>query len=292
MAIQRYHLGCPEWGNKQWTKDFFAPASKSADFLRQYASVFNTVEGNTTFYGIPRRETVKRWSEQVNKDFRFCFKFPRAISHDKCLVEAERETNDFLGVMEFLGTNLGPFFLQMPPSFGSAGMEVLEQYLAGLPDRFDYALELRHPDFFDQGVVEEALEDMLIDLGIERVLFDASALHASTAQDEDTRVAKRRKPKLPVRNAVIDRQPFVRFIGDIDLDSNQAKLVEWADRSAEWIKDGKHPYIFIHTPNDFRAPWLARSFHTLLQSRLNGIGPLPIFPSEAPVQNEEQLRLF
>jgi len=53
MAIERYFLGCPIWSNKDWVGELFAPDAKQKDFLQQYASVFNTVEGNTTFYGLP-----------------------------------------------------------------------------------------------------------------------------------------------------------------------------------------------------------------------------------------------
>ncbi|MFO1350768.1 MAG: DUF72 domain-containing protein [Gammaproteobacteria bacterium] len=87
-----YHLGCPVWSNRAWVGNFFSAQAKPADYLRQYASVFNTVEGNTTFYGLPKPETVERWRADAPPEFRFCFKFPRAISRDRRLIDAGQET--------------------------------------------------------------------------------------------------------------------------------------------------------------------------------------------------------
>jgi hypothetical protein len=52
MAELQYCLGCPMWSNQQWVGELFTSNAKPADFLRQYSSVFNTVEGNTTFYAL------------------------------------------------------------------------------------------------------------------------------------------------------------------------------------------------------------------------------------------------
>ena len=90
--IKGYYLGCSIWGNKDWVGELFTKDAKTKDFLQQYASVFNTVEGNTTFYGLPSEATVARWREETSEGFRFAFKFSRAISHEKRLVNAELET--------------------------------------------------------------------------------------------------------------------------------------------------------------------------------------------------------
>ena len=88
MSIERYFLGCPIWGNKEWAGELFAPDVVQKDFLKQYASVFNTVEGNTTFYGLPSEKAAMRWLSDTPSGFRFALKFPRAISHDKRLRNA------------------------------------------------------------------------------------------------------------------------------------------------------------------------------------------------------------
>ena len=50
---------------KSWIGRLFAAGTKHTDFLPRYAEVFNTVEGNTTFYALPAVDTVARWRDQV-----------------------------------------------------------------------------------------------------------------------------------------------------------------------------------------------------------------------------------
>ncbi len=136
MALQHYYLGCPIWSNKAWVGELFTSDAKSADFLRQYSSVFNTVEGNTTFYGMPAPATVERWRADAAAGFRFSFKFPRTISHDKRLSNVQAETEFFFNTLSPLGPHLGPFFLQLPPSFGPDELPVLDLFLSTLYDEF------------------------------------------------------------------------------------------------------------------------------------------------------------
>ena len=56
-----YYLGLPLWSNTHWKGSLFGADAKPADFLAQYAQVFNAVEGNTTFYAVPSAEMVSRW---------------------------------------------------------------------------------------------------------------------------------------------------------------------------------------------------------------------------------------
>ena len=65
MALARCHLGCPVWSNRDWIGELFTAGAKPGDFLRQYSAVFDTVEGNNCFYGLPRPETVSRWAVSV-----------------------------------------------------------------------------------------------------------------------------------------------------------------------------------------------------------------------------------
>ena len=82
MAIRGYYLGCPGWGLKSWVGRLFPSGTRNTDFLARYAEVFNTVEGNTTFYALRRKDTVARWKDESPDEFRFCFKFPKKITHE------------------------------------------------------------------------------------------------------------------------------------------------------------------------------------------------------------------
>ena len=74
-----YFLGCPQWQHPGWNGRL--PAGESP--LERYSRVFNSVEGNTSFYATPSRKQCEQWRAQVPEDFRFLFKFPRQITHDR-----------------------------------------------------------------------------------------------------------------------------------------------------------------------------------------------------------------
>lgn len=288
MAITGYHLGCTSWGLKEWVGTFYTDDASRDDFLSQYASVFNTVEGNTTFYNVPSDETVKRWGEQTPKGFKFCFKFHRSITHYSRLKEAEEQVPRFLETFDPIADRLGPFHIQLPPQFSPDDFDRLEALMNLLPSAYSYALEVRHPEFFDRGRVENRLVRLLESFHVDRVIFDTRKLHSMSSQDPTVQKAQERKPKVPVRFNATGSRPFVRFVGANDPLNNQTWLKEWAIIVADWIRDGLHPYVFTHSPDQVGQPPIARSFHRML-SQLIDIEPMPVWPCD---RQDEQLDLF
>lgn len=277
MTLARYHLGCPIWSNRDWIGDLFTATAKPGEFLRQYSTVFNTVEGNNCFYGLPRLETVLRWRDEVAPGFRFCFKFPRVISHERRLRTAAAETTEFLERLSPLAQagHLGPCFLQLPPSFGPADLPALRHYLLALPTEFQYAVEIRHRAFFAKGEEERRLNRLLLDLGIDRVMLDSRALFSADPADPDTRTAQGKKPRLPVHAISLGPRPFIRYIGHPDPQANRPFLEPWLDKLELWLNEGREPYFFAHTPNNRQAPLLARRVHEWLRARCSAVGELP-----------------
>lgn len=273
----RYYLGCPIWSNREWVGRFFTADARSGDYLRQYSSVFNTVEGNTTFYGLPKAETVQRWREDAAEGFQFCCKFPRAISHELRLRNAAAETKELFERLGPLGDKLGPLFLQLPPSFGGNDLPVLAAYLATLPPDFAYAVEVRQREFFAKGEIERTFNRLLHERGIDRVILDSRALFSTPPPDDATREAQRKKPRLPTHVIALGPRPLVRFIGHPHLDNNAPFLEPWLAKIAEWIGAGRTPYVFLHTPSNREAPELARLFHEKLRARLE-LPALPDWP--------------
>jgi uncharacterized protein YecE (DUF72 family) len=286
-------IGCPVWAHAPWAGRFFTRGARRPDFLPQYASVFPTAEGNSTFYGLPAAETVRRWAAEAPAHFRFAFKFPRTISHELRLRGAERETAAFLGRLAPLADRLGPCFLQLHQSFGAADLPVLAAYLDALPRGFALAVEVRAPELFVAGDAERAFEDLLRARGVDRVVFDTRGLFASQADDDFTRDARRKKPRVPVRFRATGPRPFVRFVGDPDVPANRALLDEWAGVVAAWVAEGRTPYVFTHHPDDAHAPELARLFQALLHARLPSVPPPAVWPAEREAAEEPgQLGLF
>lgn len=288
MPIKKYHIGLTQWGLKDWVGNFYSDKAKAASFLKEYATVFNSVEGNTTFYRAPSPKTVKKWGEQVPAEFKFCFKFPQGITHYKRLKNTDKEVLSFLELFEPIRDKLGPFHIQLSSQFSFNEFDKLEALFDILPPHYAYALEVRHEDFFDRSKKERRLEELLKSNRVDRVIFDTRKLHSMKSSDPSIKEAQKKKPQLPVRFDATGSRPFLRFVGANDVINNEAYLKEWAIIVADWIKDGLHPYVFIHAPDTLHAPKLARYFHRVLSDFVE-LGPMPKWPID---KQNEQLGLF
>jgi uncharacterized protein YecE (DUF72 family) len=294
MAPPVYYLGCPVWACEKWQGGLFTRHAKREDWLRQYASVFNTVEGNSTFYGLPAQDRVKRWAGSVGHDFRFVLKFPRAISHEKRLLNAESDTDAFLEVLAILDAEdcLGPSFLQLPRGFSGHHLEDLDHFLRRLPRNYAYAVEVRHQDFYDRASNEQALNQLLAELHVDRVILDSRPLFSAPPEDAFERESQSRKPRLPVHAALTGSHPVVRLIGRNDVRRVAPWIQEWSRVLAKWLHSDLVPFIFTHTPDERCAPELARNFHHELQRHADGIADMPLWPGETERGEERQLELF
>lgn len=275
MAIRGYYLGCPGWGLKSWVGRLFPAGTKNTEFLARYAEVFNTVEGNTTFYALPTTDTVARWNEQTPRDFRFCFKFPREISHDQLLVDAD--VVPFFDRIAPLRDKIGTLFLQLPPRFTAEQLPRLTAFLDRLPRDYHYAVELRDPTMFGSPTF-----DVLAGRAVDFVILDTRGIHSSLSLTHAE--ARAQKPKLPVVVHATANQPFVRCVPHED--GSPAILEGWAAQVATWIGEGKAPYVFLHAPDDTFAPENAYAFHAMLAARAP-VGELPPWPGQP-----RQLGLF
>lgn len=262
------YLGLPQWSHPAWPGQLLGVGARPAEHLAHYAQVFNTVEGNTTFYASPTPDTVRRWADAVPPQFRFSFKFPKEISHQSDLVSAGKQVAAFITLLGPLHGQLGLLKLQLPARFGPAGLPRLAAFFEGLPPDFTYALEVRHPDFFAKGEAERALNRLLMDKGINRIMLDSRPLFsvpASLAAKNAALVdAQGKKPRLPVHLLATANSPVVRLIGLPHPEDNHPFLPSWLPHWQQWLAEGKNLYLFIHTADNARAPELARQVSRLL----------------------------
>lgn len=254
------------------------------DKLRSYASWCNAVEGNTTFYATPGRDTVASWAEQTGAGFRFVVKLPRTITHDRRLQHAEGELRAFLRAIEPLGPRLHALWIQLPASFAPGDLPVLDRFLRGLPADHRYAVEVRDPAFFD-GQPERDLERTLG--GAEWVPFDTTELFRTPPTSDAERDAWTKKPRTPLRTRALTAGPIVRYLGRDDPARTEQGWRRWVDAVEAWLREGRSPTVFIHTPDNVDAPALARRFHEAVRKRVPQLEPLP-----DPEPMDEPLTLF
>jgi uncharacterized protein YecE (DUF72 family) len=289
MPAPPYYLGCPVWVCDAWVGSVYAGKSRTR-WLADYTQAFNSVEGNSTFYALPKGETVERWADEAADGFRFVLKFPRTVTHDKMLFAAEHETEAFLSLLAILRRTdkLGPSMIQLPPYFDAAKLVNLEAFLARLPREFPYAVEVRHDDFFDSGPAEHALDALLAEYRVDRVLFDSRPLFSAPPTDDFEVESQGRKPQVPVRFTTTSGSPVVRFIARNDVPSVETWINEWVSVVADWLARGLTPYFFTHAPNNAFAPAVAALFHTRLMERVPDLPPLPAWPGQV-VQKQQSL---
>jgi len=275
-------VGCPMWADRRWVGPLFPSDTPSGDELMAYATWCNAVEGNTSFYALPDPASVKRWAAQTPDGFAFCFKAPRTITHDRRLRHCEPEVDEFLNRFTPLIDRLGPLWLQLPPTFGPDDLGVLDRFLRSAPSDTSWAVEVRHPAFEAGGPHERAVNDLLHGYGAERVIIDTRALFAGPCQTPGEIEAFERKPRLRVRPVALGPQPIVRFIGQTAHEANPPFWEPWVSKVVQWLDEGRRPIVFLHTPDNARAPELARQFHAAVARQIR-LAPLPE-PSRAEVQ--------
>lgn len=140
----RWHLGTMGFGYKEWVGAFYPAGMPPRSFLAHYSQLFDAVEIDSTFYGVPGEAQVKRWTAVTPLDFTFCVKTPRQITHELCLVNAVEPMLAFLEVIALLGEKLRVVLIQLPPDFTYPQFNTLRTFLMALPPRFRYAVEFRH----------------------------------------------------------------------------------------------------------------------------------------------------
>ena len=158
-------VGTAGWALPREVQERFAAGDSH---LARYASVFPAAEINSSFHRPHKRTLYEKWAAAVPGHFKFCAKLPKAITHERRLVDCEGLLTEFLEQAGGLGPKLACLLVQLPPSFAFERV-VAEPFLRMLRARFPGALamEPRHVTWFDP----EA-DALLRELQFARVLAD------------------------------------------------------------------------------------------------------------------------
>ena len=263
------------WTYAPWQGRYLPTGLSPRDRLRAYATWCNAVEGNTTFYAVPAPGTVASWAGQTAPDFRFVLKLPKPITHERRFADAGGPLQAFLTAIEPLGSRAHTLWVQLPPSFGPADLDALAGFLHGLPHEYRYCVEVRHRAFFEDPRSEHQLERALGDVGAEWLTFDTTALFHGAPVSAAEREAWNNKPRLPRRTRALTSHPVVRYIGRDDTERTVAGWQPWLGVVAGWLREGRSPTVFIHTPDNVDGLELARRFHDQVRALVPEVAPLP-----------------
>jgi uncharacterized protein YecE (DUF72 family) len=222
-------VGCSGWNYADWRGLVYPKGLPQSRWLKHYATLFDTVEVNSTFYRLPRREVVARWVEQTPEGFVFAIKSSRYLTHVKRLKDLGPGAERFYERIEPLlaSPKMGPILWQLPGNFRRDDDRLsaaLEQLRSGR-----HCFEFRHESWFASEVYE-----LLRSHGVALVIGD--------------------HPERPFQAYELTADwTFVRFhYGRRGRNGNYSKreLEEWAGRIERWRRLVE---VFAYFNNDWRG---------------------------------------
>jgi uncharacterized protein YecE (DUF72 family) len=140
---------------KEWKGPFYPADLADKEMLGYYATRFPTVEINNTFYRMPRENVIREWASKVNEPFSFAIKASQRITHYARLKpDSFPHVQHLVTTASILGDRLGPILFQLPPNL-KRDDQLLHNFLECLPAGPKYAVEFRHPSWFDDAPLDD-----------------------------------------------------------------------------------------------------------------------------------------
>ena len=237
--LPKLYVGCAKW-NRADLKGFYPRGTK--DELEYYATQFNSIELNATFYRIFPPETFAGWYDKTPADFRFFPKVFQGVTHWKRLNDFEDYLNEYILAASNLKEKLEMPFVQLHGNFGPKNMERLVPFFKAIPNDIRVAVEFRHTDWFNDPVVADELYSILETFDVTNVIVDTAG----------------RRDLLHMR--MTSDTAFIRYNG-ANHETDYTRLDDWVDRLEVWIKQGiQNIYFFVHQNIEKASPLLSAHF--------------------------------
>ncbi len=245
--VPEIYVGCAKW-NKADLKGFYPKGTK--DELVHYASQFNSIELNATFYRIFPAQQFENWHEKTPKGFKFFPKLNQEISHWKRLVEVKNVVENYLYNASNLKEKLGTIFLQMHNNFSPKDFNRVVDFVENWPMELPLAIEFRHTNWFNDLEVAKDLYQLLEENNVSNIIVDTAG----------------RRDLLHMR--LTNATAFVRYVG-ANHESDYARLNDWVQRLKLWKEEGiKEIDFFIHQNIEKESPLLSAYFIKKLNREL------------------------
>ena len=238
-GLENISIGCAKW-NKTDLKGFYPKGTK--DELTYYATQFNSIELNATFYGMPSPDQVITWKEKTPEDFKFFPKITNTVSHFRRLLNIDDVVTQFATSVMNFDEKLGMVFLQLHDNFKPKDFDRLEKFINNWPKEIPLAVELRNNEWFDNEEVFEKTMKLLEENNITNIIVDTAG----------------RRDMLHMR--LTTPNAFIRYVG-ANAESDYARLDDWLDRIKIWKEQGlQNLYFFVHQNLEKASPLLSAHF--------------------------------
>jgi uncharacterized protein YecE (DUF72 family) len=137
--------------------------------LIYYASKFNSIEINSSFYKIPLCRTYRNWSEMVPEDFQFTVKLWQGITHEE--IYDQKDLDRFFASIQCLDNKKGCLLIQFAAKtkMDFSGFDRLLENIRRLDpyEEWRLAVEFRHSQWYAREIYE-----MLDEFNASMVLHD------------------------------------------------------------------------------------------------------------------------
>jgi len=259
FAIPGVRLGTSAFTAAGWPGSFYPANMNPRDYLSYYATKFNSVEIDSTFYACPPADRFKRWYEATPPDFVFALKVPQSITHEKCLLDCEKEFDEFVGRAKLLEDKLGPLVLQ----FGHFTREQFEtplvffnrlrsflQNAKGTSCRF--AVEIRNKEW-----LTAEFAGLLRDHGVALALQDRTWMQLPSIMAFDYVTTDFSYVRLLGDRRGIERQTKV---WDKEIVDRTTELTSWVNVCQRIVERGVSLYVYINNHYSGHAPATVAQF--------------------------------
>ncbi len=240
------YVGCAKW-NRAELKGFYPRGTK--DELTYYATQFNSIELNATFYGMPKWDQIEIWRNKTPDHFKFFPKVSDLITHYRRLNNVEEPIQTFANAVSNFQEKLGMAFLQLHDNFKPKDFTRLEAALRMFPKNFPLAVEVRNAEWFEPATLDKFCH-LLEELNMANIIVDTAG----------------RRDMLHMR--LTGPVAFVRYVG-ANHPSDIERLDDWVTRIDEWRKEGlQQLYFFVHQNIELESPLLAEHFIRKINAKL------------------------
>lgn len=148
------NVGCSGWFYWDWREKFYPREMPTKEWFPHYASQFSTVELNAPFYSWPTVNAVKTWLRQAGEDdFVYTVKACELITHVRKFVGTKTLVKDFGFIADLLGSRMGCFLFQLPPSYDFTAAR-LKAILSQLDPARRNVVEFRHASWWNEKVYD------------------------------------------------------------------------------------------------------------------------------------------
>jgi uncharacterized protein YecE (DUF72 family) len=236
----RARIGCSGWQYKHWRNDFYPAGLPQTRWFEYYASQFDTVEINNTFYRLPETRTFTEWKASAPGHFLYAIKASRFLTHMKKLKEPAEPLARLFSRVRALGPTLGPVLYQLPPHW-AVDVARLTTFLRALPKHRRHAIEFRDPSWYRDEVYA-----LLTRYGVALCLHDM-------AGSSTERIA-------------IGPFVYVRFHGPKKYSGRyeDRALDGWGTWLASQLREGRPVYAYFNNDSGGHAPRDARRLRSLV----------------------------